>query len=98
MALMTTDEFAEEAHVTPRTVERWARDGLVPTVRFGRRWLIDAERALAPEDATEAEQEADEHVSLAELPTLLERIGVDPERAALVTDRIRDEIAAAAEN
>lgn len=36
-ALLTTDQVASLLQVTPRTVRRWARDGVLPRVRIGGR-------------------------------------------------------------
>lgn len=35
--MLTTDEVAAIVGVTPRTVRRWARDGMLPRVRIGGR-------------------------------------------------------------
>ncbi len=41
---MTTKEVADEMEVSPATVVRWVRDGVIPAKRFGPR-IIKIERA-----------------------------------------------------
>lgn len=36
-SLLTTDQVAAVLQVTPRTVRRWARDGVLPRIRIGGR-------------------------------------------------------------
>lgn len=85
MGLMTTDEFAAEAKVSPRTAERWARQGVVPRVRVGRRWLIDAEQALTPEQPAEDAGA----ITFSELEPLMARI-IDPGTAQQVVGKLRE--------
>lgn len=40
MKLLTTEEAATVLHVTPRTIQRWAREGRIQYTRIGRRILI----------------------------------------------------------
>lgn len=43
--LLTSEEIAATFHVTPRTIQRWARDRRIPHVRVGRRILFTQEQA-----------------------------------------------------
>lgn len=45
--LLTPREVADRFHVTPRTIQRWARDRRVPHTRIGRRVLFTPEQADA---------------------------------------------------
>lgn len=38
--VMTVEELAEELHVAPRTIYRWANAGTFPSVKLGRRVLF----------------------------------------------------------
>lgn len=50
--LVTVAEAAEHAHVSPCTLRRWERAGVVRSVRRGRRVLVDLS-SLQPTDPTE---------------------------------------------
>ena len=54
--LLTAEEFAQAAGVTPTTVYRWAREGLVRTIRLPggsvRFRQEDVEAVLTPKEAT----------------------------------------------
>ena len=66
--LLTVDEVATVLRVHPRSIQRWAREGRVPSVRVGRsyriaradvvRWVLDASSesgttvAVSPPSAT----------------------------------------------
>jgi excisionase family DNA binding protein len=44
--LLTADEVAAELRVTPRTVRRWARDGLIEPIHLGGRLVRYAPGAV----------------------------------------------------
>ncbi|WP_036726223.1 helix-turn-helix domain-containing protein [Patulibacter minatonensis] len=45
----TAAEMAERWNANPRTVERWCRDGRIPTAtKVGHRWLIPADAVVEP--------------------------------------------------
>jgi excisionase family DNA binding protein len=66
--MLTVDEVATVLRVHPRSIQRWAREGRVPSVRVGRsyriaradvvRWMLDASSAsdtaagVSPSSAT----------------------------------------------
>jgi len=41
---LTTTEAADALRVDVQTARRWAREGYLPAVRVGAKWLIDAKR------------------------------------------------------
>jgi excisionase family DNA binding protein len=54
---MTTKEVAAEMEVSPATVVRWVRDGLIPAKRFGQRIIkiprLEIEQMLKQKCAVE---------------------------------------------
>lgn len=44
---MTTDKYAEHVGVSDRTVDGWVNKGLIPTVKIGRRRLVDVASIVA---------------------------------------------------
>lgn len=49
--LLTPEDVASRFHVTPRTIQRWARERRVPHTRIGRRVLFTPEQVAAITDA-----------------------------------------------
>jgi excisionase family DNA binding protein len=47
--LLTADEFAERYGCSPRTVQRWCRDGILKPVRIGRLVRIPESQLYAVE-------------------------------------------------
>lgn len=56
--LLTTQEVAAKARVSPATVTRWAKDGTLTSIRLGGRLLrfrrSDVDAFLSPDEPTEA--------------------------------------------
>jgi excisionase family DNA binding protein len=86
MALLTVDEFSERSRVDPDTARRWAREGRLPTVRYGRRWLID-DQALAPDQVL---SDVGAVVPIDDLPRLLSAVGLESATAALLAAKVRE--------
>ena len=46
MDVINVTEFAGRAGVTPRTVQRWIREGRISARKFGRQYRISADELL----------------------------------------------------
>jgi excisionase family DNA binding protein len=57
---LETDEVSAELHVSAEVVRQWIRQGKIPAVRIGKRWLVRREafeRWIAAQPQSVAEKE-----------------------------------------
>jgi excisionase family DNA binding protein len=57
---LDTEELSTELHVTAEVVRQWIRQGKIPAVRIGKRWLVRREafeRWIAAQPQSVAEKE-----------------------------------------
>lgn len=81
--LMTTQEFAEKAGLTPSTVSKWLRSGKLKGEKIGGKWMIPADQGI--KKGTSASNRPQASKSIAVEPKASEKPHQDKSQAHVYT-------------